>query len=156
MERSRLGMSLGGISCDPEGLERVDCTPRTAVTSLRLPRFLIGPRLFRSVSKVPSPSLCPRVVETNMPVTATKLENLEQAMWNRRYSPFIPHQQPTLHRPPLSRFAGGALLTLARYTPQKNKQRLQMKKVRRKRMNPPGTKKQKEKRGKGPPLGDSG
>ena len=77
-------------------------------------------------------------------------------MWNCRYSPFIPHQQPTLHRPPLSRCTGGALLALARYTPQKNKQRLQMKKVRRKRMNPPGTKKQKEKRGKGPPLGDSG
>eukprot|EP00903_Cladosiphon_okamuranus_P016122 g14878.t1 len=40
-----------------------------------------------------------------------------------------------------------------RYTPQKNKQRLQMKKVRRKRMNPPGTKKEKEKQKDRTPLG---
>lgn len=49
----------------------------------------------------------------------------------------------TPHKPNLPRFAG-AQRTLVRYTPQKNKQRLQMKKVRRKRMNPPGTKKEKE------------
>lgn len=41
---------------------------------------------------------------------------------------FLPHQPwPINHR-------------FFRYTPQKNKQRLQMKKVRRKSMNPPGTK----------------
>lgn len=43
-----------------------------------------------------------------------------------------------------------------RYTPQKNKQRLQMKKVRRKRMNPPGTKMEKQKENKTLPGGVDG
>lgn len=34
---------------------------------------------------------------------------------------------------------------MIRYTPQKNKQRLQMRKVRRKRMSPPGTRKKRDK-----------